>query len=363
MNYITTDKRDTNFIDVKGCIEPQYFGIYLTYRCPAQCDHCCFNSDIYKEEHIPLDYVLCSISQAAEIQSIRAVVFTGGEPLFNQDILLKSIRYAHDSGLMTRIVTSAFWANSEKRATTVLQTLAEAGLNEIVVSYDDNHASFIRESNIVNAFRATSDLNVKFSVNVCIEPGCKIDRHYIERMLDLKKNQTQIQIEEAWINTTGRAKNETSEKQHRRKGRPEVQLGPCNLVLRAPALTPTGKILACCGTIPYRDGLAIGDIKAISLMKALNRAYQNPLLKWIAFEGPAAVLEKITANETRPITTSDLDGNCHACDLLFSSPKYLALAQNEVEGARKRLLELQELTLSIMGIFRRPSNSLSPDSI
>jgi organic radical activating enzyme len=339
-------------------IEPRYLVIHLTYRCPARCDHCCFSSDIYKKGHMPLDYVLLSISQAAEIQSIGLVGFTGGEPFLHPAILREASRHAHDLRLRTGVVTSAYWARSEKRAMTILQPLAEAGLNELMVSYDDSHAPFIPEPNIVNAFRAASALGVKLSLNVCLEPDSRIDRRYIERMLGLEEGQTQVEIQESWINSTGRARNEASaERQRRRKGGLEVRLGPCHLILRGPALTPTGKILACCGTISYKEGLVIGDISTETLLEALNRAYENPLLKWIAFEGPGAVLERITEGTPSPITASDLDGNCHACELLFSNPAYLALAQAVVEGPRKRFLELQELTWSLLGMFRPPSNA------
>jgi hypothetical protein len=261
-------------------------------------------------------------------------------------------------------VTNAFWARSEGQAMRVLQPLAEAGLFDIVVSYDDNHAPFIREDNIVDAFRAAAALDVKFSIIVCMEPGCVIDRCYVERMLGLEEGQAEVNIVEFWINSTGRAKDEDSpEKQRRRRGRPEALLGPCYQVLQQPTLMPTGKIQPCCGFISYKEGLVVGDIGTDTLLQALQRAYQNPLLKWIAFDGPGAVLERITEGTPNKITTSDLDGNCHACDLLFSNPTYLDLAQATAEGPLSRILALQESYLVRAGMFRYPGCAPSPNSV
>jgi hypothetical protein len=117
---------------------------------------------------------------------------------------------------------------------------------------------------------------------------------------------------------------------------------------------PTGKIQACCGFISYKEGLVIGDIRTDTLLQALQRAYKNPLLKWIAFDGPGAVLERITEGTPNKITNSDLDGNCHACDLLFSNPVYLDLAQETAEGPLSRILALQESYLVRAGMFRYP---------
>ena len=88
---------------------------------------------------------------------------------------------------------------------------------------------------------------------------------------------------------------------------------------------------------------------------ALRRAYQNPVMQWIAFEGPAAILEQITAETSNPITRNDLDGNCHACDVLFSSTELMDLLAERLEEKRGSL-RLQRILYEATGGFAPPKS-------
>ncbi len=339
----------------ESVVEPQYLAIHVTYQCPARCGHCCFSSDIHKKGYLPLEDMLKAIDQAAAFKSLKLVGFTGGDPFLHQDILQKAISHAHSKGLRTRVVTSAYWAKSPDKADQVLGPLSIAGLNEMTVSYDDSHALYIPADNIKNAHYAAKRHNVILAINVCREPGSLIDEAYIREILKIQDDEP-VRIQETWINSTGRANDEASELQKgSRRGHPDARLSPCQHVLRGPTITPTGKILPCCGTIPYRQGLEIGTINSNGVDGAIDNAYKNWVLKWIAFEGPAAVLEQITSGTNFELKLFDFDGNCQACDELFSNPSMLDLLNRKLPD-KIPSLQLQEAIYHAAGLFRSPAN-------
>ncbi len=333
-------------------VAPDYLAIHLTYRCPARCSHCCFSSHPNRKGHLSSNDVRRIIDEAARLGSLKFVGFTGGDPFLHTDILIDGVAHTRKNGLKSRVVTSAYWATSPQRASRELQPLAQAGLDEMTLSYDDAHAPYVKADRIKNAFDAARALAIEVAFNVCIEPGSRINRAFLRRFLELGP-EDHVRIEETWINTTGRAAEEEKTQKESRKGRPEVQLTPCQHVLRGPTVTPTGAILPCCGTIPFRKGLQIGDTKEDAVDSALRRAYQNPVMQWIAFEGPAAILEQITAETSNPITRNDLDGNCHACDVLFSSTDLMALLAERVRD-KSGSLRLQRALYEATGGFAPP---------
>jgi len=342
-------------------VSPRYLAFMLTYRCPARCEHCSISADINRAEELSKEQVLKTIEQAAVLDTIELVVFTGGEPLLCPGTLRAGIEAAARGGYKTRLVSSAFWARTKGQAERVLSPLAASGLCELVCSLDDSHVQFVPHAYVQHAFHAAQTLGVDFAVNVCIEPGSRIDRNFVEETLGLPAGQDEVQIQESWINTTGRARSSTSpEWQQKRARSPEVLLGPCRHVLRGPTVTAEGELLPCCGTIAPPKGLVVGQIARGHLLDLVSAAYDDPLLKWLAFEGPAAVLEAAATADGHPFSAEQLDGDCNACDVLFGDAKLLLRARALARGSRHSLLHAQELLLRTSGMFRHPGTDQPP---
>jgi hypothetical protein len=66
-------------------------------------------------------------------------------------------------------------------------------------------------------------------------------------------------------------------------------------------------------------------------------------------------IQGLTAETDSPLSETDCDGICHACDTLFSSEHYQTLAQRYL--ARKApSLAVQELVFSSVGLYAPPSS-------
>ncbi|GAM10566.1 coenzyme PQQ synthesis protein E [Geobacter sp. OR-1] len=115
------------------------FGILiLTYRCNLQCSYC----------DMPETARLCSGKSMPELDTagfkrviddfatlgVKAIAFTGGEPLLRQDIP-ELIAYAHQRGIMGHLSTNGMLINAGNAA-----ALLQTGLESISISLDGSTA-------------------------------------------------------------------------------------------------------------------------------------------------------------------------------------------------------------------------------
>lgn len=339
-------------------VTPQELVINLTYRCPLRCSHCCFSSDMSFSAHLSLDEVLGAIDDAARIESIGRIDFVGGDPFLHTDIMEAAFRHACRYGISPAVVTSAYWATTEERALAILAPLVSAGLARITISYDDQHAEFLKEKNIVHAHHAARALGIAVKIAIVVSPGARIDGAYMARLLGLsEEGDERTHIYETYINSTGRALESASEEDlEERRQSDKAYLGPCLSALRQFSINADGKVQPCCGVIPYRDGLGIGELGKMSVDQMIREAYQNPVMLWLAFEGPVAILRQITANTDNPLTDADFDGICNACDVLFTNPRYIDLLREAIP-AKAESLSIQAALLKALDIYRPPAQA------
>jgi PqqA peptide cyclase len=141
----------------------------LTHRCPLHCVYCsnplqmtAANSELATEDWISV------FRQAGKLGMLHAH-FTGGEPLARVD-LTELIASARASGLYTNLITSGIGLNEPR-----LQTLVEAGLDHIQISFQDSHedaANWIAgakaHTHKIELSRAIRKHKVAFTVNLVV---------------------------------------------------------------------------------------------------------------------------------------------------------------------------------------------------
>ncbi|WP_041570798.1 radical SAM protein [Candidatus Desulforudis audaxviator] len=93
---------------------PHSLAFLLTYNCNFLCDHCSVSVGPDRREVLAADDMWQVIEQAYILPSIRVAVFTGGEPTLHPDLLQEGIKLAREKGLITRLVTNAWWAETGK---------------------------------------------------------------------------------------------------------------------------------------------------------------------------------------------------------------------------------------------------------
>ena len=59
----------------------------MTRRCNAACDICCFSCSPASRQHLDPDLIRTVLEQAASVDSIKEIHFTGGEPFLDFELL------------------------------------------------------------------------------------------------------------------------------------------------------------------------------------------------------------------------------------------------------------------------------------
>jgi hypothetical protein len=318
----------------------------VTLQCPLRCAHCCFSSDMFKGGCLSADDVALAITQAAQSPTVEIVCFVGGDPLLHPALVTDGVKLAASLGLRTSITTSAFWAKSPEKARSVLTALRAAGLTDLVISYDDAHAAFVRESFIANAVAEARALDIVVRVAVVVETGSRITADSLRTSLGLD-NERSVKVYQTVANSTGRA----AETHSGEAGRPPIHQdayrGPCQSVLNTVEIDHEGGIRPCCGVLPHHDALRVGHIHGSGIVAGMREAAADPLLRWISLEGPVAILAQLTAEDEQPLRAEAFDGICTACDLLFGNPELLARVRAAAEQRRDWLDHTESLLLRI----------------
>lgn len=303
------------------------FAFHVTYTCPLACAHCCFSSSPQNRDRLHIDHIKATIDQIPE--GIGLIAFTGGEPFLLGANLADLVQRAAGRGATTRVVTSAYWAKTPKAANRRLQPLAEAGLDELSISWDDFHEEFVDFANIKNAWSSAKSLDIRVGINTVQAATSKWTAERIRTELGLAEDDRSL-TGETPLNLTGRAVEQLQDaglRQHR-------SVGPCPFVLTGPTLSAKNKLLACCGVIPETDQLILDeDFRPENLRDAIEKGMRNALLNWIFLRGPYAVMEWIGNRWDVAIPPkSEVGGNCEACARLFTTP---GIREHVVEAANE----------------------------
>ena len=121
--------------------QPTTLTLVTTSTCTSACRSCCFHCSPHRKESISQSKAITYINICTTtFPSISTLVLTGGEPLtMGVDYICNLIQHAHKKGLITRIVSNAYWASNFDNAKHIILSMASAGLNEINISTGNEH--------------------------------------------------------------------------------------------------------------------------------------------------------------------------------------------------------------------------------
>ncbi|MBI4977075.1 MAG: radical SAM protein [Spirochaetes bacterium] len=136
--------------------------ILLTYACNFSCDHCFLFSGPEARGTFTVT-MLISMLDDIKKSGIANVCFEGGEAFLYYPLLVEGIRYAHELGLKTSVVTNAYWARSIADAELWLKPLASLSVGKISVSADAFHFGDEVENSAKRALAAAKALGIPTS--------------------------------------------------------------------------------------------------------------------------------------------------------------------------------------------------------
>lgn len=299
-------------------LEPHTVTILTTDKCTAECRHCCMNSSPAREHMLTYAQIESALRQLFK-NDIKVVVFAGGEPTLLGDDLLKSIAFCRLNGVVSRIVTNAYWAHSLEAAREKCRELRDAGLDEFNVSMDDYHEPYIAFDRVRNAYRAALELDFSAVVIAnCMGPESVYTPEFLEKEFDLSGMKMQrrfdvdgfsqhferqeagklIVISNGYVQRIGRGidlvdESECSSDIDIAKVPPEVEVfGGCPWAVRSAAVSPRNHLVACCGFELHGNPiLDFGDLGETPASELLDRADDDLITNMIALIGPPKIMQ------------------------------------------------------------------------
>ena len=118
----------------------------LTQRCTGRCRHCSAGEMVAhpKGTHAPVEKSVRAIRELAEMYDMQSVMTFGGEPLLYPEAACAIHRAAKACGIPKRqLITNGFFSREEGRIREVAQALADAGVNDLLISVDGFHQETI----------------------------------------------------------------------------------------------------------------------------------------------------------------------------------------------------------------------------
>jgi organic radical activating enzyme len=323
---------------------PSSLTILPTYRCSAACKDCCFGSNPFVQGEISLERILAYIDEAAQISTIKLVVFSGGEPFLLGEKLDLAIRRANFHRLLTRIVTNAFWATTELAAKERLRSLKSCGLTELNISTGDYHQEFVPLKNVINAILAALSLEIP----TCVVIESRLGQRFVsdillrdERLIDASGNSRKLfrVIESPWIANYDSEKIDQQKSVLLNRHTLHLRRG-CESIIQNVVVTPYEKLGACCG-LPREQipELNVGSLKEKTMAELSREACSDFLKIWLLIEGPEKILAWAASKDPSIDWENKYAHQCDACRALYNDPKVRrVIAENYEEKVGDVLL-------------------------
>lgn len=267
--------------------------------------------------------------------SIKILVLTGGECFLLGEHLERIINYSTKKGLLTRVVTNAYWATSIDEAERRIKPLVDAGLTEINFSTGDNHQKFVAFDNIVNASLTSYELGIR---TICI--NIESHKNAAFTLADIESNTLLSPLiesgnilcfEGAWMNFKKTDENGLDNLNSIPFTRPR----PCAHLYNSIIINPYSELLACCGlTSEYNPYLKIGNLQAYSLIDLYDYQFNDLFKFWLYVDGPEYIYIRLMKALNSP--RKRMRHECEYCMELVNSPEKIKvvgkLAMRELDG-------------------------------
>lgn len=189
---------------------------------------------------------VCSFAFAVYSHRGESILLSDGKNL------IKSIERASPRGLFTRIVSNAYWANTDKGAEQVISEFVRAGLTEINFSTGDQHTRFVSIENVICATRAAVGGGLLVAIMVETVNERQITKEVLENHPKFKRIRQDfphcwIRVDESpWMPLSPSVIRKYPDGMLTNSANLVTRTG-CDNVLTTTTIEADGTIAACCG--------------------------------------------------------------------------------------------------------------------
>ncbi|WP_165856071.1 radical SAM protein [Marinobacter sp. JSM 1782161] len=312
-------------------IGPETLTILPTYKCNAACRECCFCSNPSLTERLSREQIFGVIFKAQEaFQSLRHVVFSGGECFLLYDDLFDALSYCNELGLSTRCVTNGFWGKNPEKAERIAERVHGAGCLEINVSTGVEHQEWVSLDAVMNASLSLVTRGVRVVLTIekdtatsqCVRRALEHD--VFEQLISYPNFSYQVNT---WM---------YFKEGHSDRGlveNREAIKGGCDQLLNNFVVTPKNLVSSCCGlTFEYMPEMILGSAEETDFM-SLYRAQLDDYRKLaIRALGPYEMLESKYGEDR--LSNAQLDRINHKCEACLMLHQFERENERLAEDAR-----------------------------
>ncbi len=285
---ISNPEYEYEYKDESTAVKRSFFSnieIVVTSKCNIGCRHCIYDCQPYSTEKLGKSVIKDLIRQAAALNSVKSIVFTGGEAFLEYSSLIESIALCEELGLEASAVTNGYWALTAQTARQKLKELK--GLKTLNVSTDSFHQEFVPADRIRNIIESCCELGIKCVVRISYlnDPASEIG--IIKKQLTgLDGLYTIVAIPVAPF------------------GRAAALIDTCSIYAYDPNGIPccgaddpvidaNGDVKFCPGGLfshPENSLLKIGNIYYETLDEIKKSANLNPIVQMLRLQGPSGLV-------------------------------------------------------------------------
>jgi MoaA/NifB/PqqE/SkfB family radical SAM enzyme len=254
------------------------------------------------------------------------ISITGGEPFYDLETTRGIVAVATNLRRAVTIVTSGFWAKTEKTAVDTLSQIPR--FDTLIISCDPYHARFVPIAFIENGYRAAKSSNLDVRIRLVQSNPPTAEEVVLESAVREYAGETEI--ERQLLLKYGRAAD--LDLPTAGYASPEREYCPSS----GPYIDADGSVLPCCNSIiSIRDEnpLRIGNITNESAKEIHSLFLRNSLLASLKIEG-APKLRQIL----RPTLGNEVDAMsvCDLCYAVCSSPQTYDQASSQINDQKSK---------------------------
>jgi MoaA/NifB/PqqE/SkfB family radical SAM enzyme len=313
----------------------------LTYRCNFRCRDCLIGGNIGQQKTFGFEDAIQAINAAAELRTIRAVAFAGGEPFLVYDLMLnlsKHIWENYHAGLS--VSTNCSWAVTVEKAFEFLRPLHNYGLHWMLASWDVFHAEFGKIEYVINAVKAAQKLGIHVSIQNIRTADSFRNLEVMELIAD-EVNINDIEWVENLVVPVGLGEHLSDNTSHISAS--DVHCGGCDAgnVLN---IDVDGEVKPCCGAAFVNPYLSIGNINKSNLMRLVERASIDPVINSLVVnEGPHGLVASLERSSRTDLIPQNVKSSCELCYKILMNSQARQIVKNELQKYQLELIATRVL--------------------
>lgn len=290
-------------------------GIALTRKCNASCRMCCFECNMKCEETLSEREVHDIIEQAAEVEGIRRIGFSGGEAMLFPDLLFSGLAKAKEAGMNTSLTSNGFWGADRTVCRRTLNMFKNVGLDSLTVSVDQYHMEYVPLQSILSIIRNNRDFGVPLTLAVgdSMEGKGAMD---ILREMGEDAYTTNLVLYPFMPVGRGRAIPEEA-----------IYYMPYDSTWKCHngnhlAVLYNGDVYPCCSQAVYGSFLSMGNIREYSIGELIEKYSGKCIFSTMKRRGLDWFV-KVAAEEMGIQLPGQYHSPCHLCNTLFTEKAFV----------------------------------------